>query len=158
MAQGIQSLLELLIRSVIEETEGASAGGGVVNNFRHHAVVLAEVQLVSYPDLTGRLHDHVPKPLLLRKFPQKEHYDVSLGLLFLAVKLGGDYFRVVQHEVVSFSEIIYDVLELPVLYFSAVFMKNKETAFVSPTGRFLCDFLLREVEVELRKFHVANID
>ena len=144
-----QSLLELLVRSVIEEPEGASAGGGVVNHLGHHTVVLSEVELVADSDFAGRVHHHIPKPLLLVELAKQEYDDVSLGFLLFAVEFGRENFGVVEDEVVALSEIIYNVLELPVFDLSSIFVQHHKLALISPAGRLGCYPVFREIEVKL---------
>ena len=149
MSESEQGLFELLVRTVVEEPEGASAGGGVVDYLGHHGVILSKVKLVAYSDFSGRVHDHVPEPLLLVEFAKQEHHDVSLGLFLLAVEFGREYLGVVEDEVVALSEIIYYVFELPVLYLSGVLVEHHEFALIPPAGRLFCYPVLRKIEIEL---------
>ena len=148
-AEAEQRLLEVLVRSVVKETQGATPGGGVVNHFGDKALVLSEIEFVSYPDLAGGIHDHIPQVLLPVQFTKQEHHDVGSGLLLLAVKPGGEDFRVVEHEGVAFAEILDDVLEKSVLDLAGVLMDYHEFAFVAPSRWLLGHTLLREDELEL---------
>ena len=149
LAEGEKGFLELLVGTVVEKTQGPSAGSGVVYHFRDHALVLAEVQLVADTDLAGRIDDHVPEALLLVEFAQQEDHDIGAGLFLLAEQACGEDLGVVQDEPVSLAEIIYDVLENSVLYLAAVLVEDHEAALVPPADRLLGYLLLREVEIEL---------
>ena len=72
----------------------------------------------------------------------------------LAIQAGGQYFRIVEDESVSFSEIIDDILEQTVLDFSRLFVKDHQAAFVTPPEGLLCDPVLGKDELELGKFHI----
>ncbi len=61
----IEGLLELVVRAVVEETQRAAPGSGVVDHLRHHRVVLSKIELVAYAYLAGRLHEHVPEFVFL---------------------------------------------------------------------------------------------
>ena len=150
LSQAEQGLLELVIWTVIKETQGPSAGGGVVDDFGHQAVVLAKVELVAYADLAGGIDYHVPEPLLLVQFPEHEYHDVRAGLFLLAVETGGEHFGVVEDKGVSLSEIINDILEDAVLYFSGFPVEYHQFAFVTPSCG-LCGYaVLWKAELELR--------
>ena len=149
-----EGFLEFLVGAVEEETKGSATGSGVVNHLCHKAFILSEVEFVADTDFAGGIHDHVPEALLTVKFPEEEDHDVRAGLFLLAVHTGRKHLCVVEHKDVSFAEIVYDVLEEPVLYLSGVLMEHHEAGFVPPAGGLRCNALLGELEVELRKFHL----
>ena len=153
LAQGEEGGLEIFVRAVVEEAQRAAAGGGVVDDFRHQALVLAEIKLVADADLPRRIHDHVPQVLLAVQFPQQEHHDVRPGLLFLAVQAGREDFRVIEDEGVAFAEIIDDILEDAMLDGARLLVDDHQAAFVAPAGRFLRHLALGQDELELRQFH-----
>ena len=144
------------VRAVIEEAQGPSAGGRVVDHLGHHAVVVAEIEFVAYTDLAGRVHYDIPQPLLPVEFAQQEHHDVGACLFFLAQELGREDLGVVEHEAVALAEVFYDVLEPAVFYFSAVLVEHHQAAFVPPLDvsvdfwHQLCGYaFLGQVEIEL---------
>ena len=149
LSEGEESLLELLVRSVVKEPEGASAGGGIVNDLGNETVVIAEIELVANPYLARRLHDYIPETLLAVELAEQEYRDVGIGLFLLAEKLGRKYLRVVKHEAVALAEIFYYVLENPVFNFARILVQDKKLAFIAPAGRLFCDLLTWKIELEL---------
>jgi hypothetical protein len=156
LAEAEERLLEVLVRSVIEEAEGPAARGGVVDNLGHEALVLAEVQLVAYAYLARGLDDDVPEPLLAVEFPEQEDHDVGAGLLLLAEEAGGEDFRVIEDEGVTLAEIVDDVLEKTVFDGSGLAVEYEQSAFVAPPGWFLRHPVLGKDELELGEFHVLD--
>ena len=151
VAEAEQSLLEVLVLSVIKETQSPSPGSSVVDNFSHETV-LSEIQLISDSDFSCRLHNHIPKSLLLVELPEKEYLDISSGLLLLSEKPCREYLRVIQYESVTFSEIIYNVFENFMLDLSGILVQNHHSALISPfPGRFMRYVLFqRNRELKLR--------
>lgn len=149
-SKAVECLFELLVRAVEQEPEGAAAGGGVVDNLRYKALVLSEVKLVADTDLAGGVYDNIPQPLLAGELAEQEDLNVGSGFFLLAIKACGEYFGVVENEGVSLSEVVYDVLENFMLYFSCVLMKYHKAAFVAPSCRLGGNPFCREIEVELR--------
>ena len=60
LTEGIEILLELIVRTVIEEAERASTARGVVDDLGHHGAGVVEKEFVADTNLPGRLHEHVP--------------------------------------------------------------------------------------------------
>ena len=149
-AEAEQCLLEVFVFSVVEESECAASGCGVVNDFRHEAVV-SEVEFVSDSDFSCRLDNHIPESLLFIEFPEQEYLNVGTCFLFLSEKSGRENFCVVQNECVALSKIVSDVLENLVLDFTCVFVKHHHAALVSPfCGRFVCNVVFeRKLKLEL---------
>ena len=142
VSQTEQSLLEILIAAVVEESQCPSPGRGVVNYLGNEAVV-TEIKLVADADFPGRLDDDIPESLLLVKFPEEEHLDVCTCLLLLAQKSGREYLGVIEDECVTLSEVVNYVLENLVLYFSRILVKYHHPALVTPlSGRFVGNVLL----------------
>ena len=155
LSKAEEGFLELLIGAVKEEPEGAAAGGCIVNYLCHKGLILSEIQFIADTNLAGWIHDHVPEALLTVELAEKQDHYIGPGLFLLAIHTGRKHLCVVKDKDVSLSEIIYDVFEEPVLYLTGVFVEHHETGFVAPAGRLRCNTILREVEVELRKFHFA---
>ena len=153
LAESEEGLLEFVVGPVIEETERPAARGRVVDHFRDKALVFTEIELVSDPDLTGRVDDYVPETLLPVEFPEQEDHDVRPRLLLFSIETCGEDFGVVEDEHVPLAEIIDDILEKLVLDFPGVLVEDHQPAFVSPARGFFRDPLLRESEIELREFH-----
>ena len=150
LAEGEQGFLEVLVRSVIQETQGAAAGGGIVDDLGHEGLVVAEIQLVADADLAGRVHDHVPQALFAVELAEQEDDDVGPRLLLLAVQARGKDFGVVEDEGVALAEIVHDVLEKPVFDFSGILVEDHHAGFVPPADRLLGDAVLRQLKCELR--------
>ena len=151
--QGEEGLLELIIGTVEEETQGTAAGGRVVDDFGYQTLVLAEIKLVADADLAGGIDDDVPQALLLVELAQQEDLDVCAGLFLVAVQAGRKDLRVVEDEGVILAEILDDVLEEFVLDFSGGLVQDHKPAFVAPSRGIGRDLVLGQVEVELGKFH-----
>ena len=149
LSEGEEGLFELLVRSVEEETEGPAAGSGVVDDLGHETLVLAEVELVAYAYLPGRVHDHVPEALLPVQFPEEVDLDGCAGLFLVAVESCGEYLGVIQDEGVALSEVFDDVLEEFVLDFAAVLVEDHQLALVPPSRWVLCYLVRIKGELEL---------
>ena len=154
--KGEKGLLEILVRAVEEETQGASSGGCIVDDFGHKGLILTEIQLVADTYFPCRIHDDIPESLFAVKLPQEENHDVGPGLFLLAVEAGGEDLRVIEDEYVTFSEIVDDVLEQAVLDFAGVLVENHKAGLIPPLGGILGDAFLREFEVELGQFHFSS--
>ena len=156
LAEGKEGCLELVIRSVIEETQGPAPGGGVVYDLRYHALIFAEVELVANPDLPCWIDDDIPELLLPVEFAEQEHHYVGTCLLLLSQELGRKHFGIVEHDAVALAEVVYEVLELAVLDFAAVLVEDHQFALVPPLNpavdfrhKFSGNFVFRQIEVEL---------
>ena len=155
-AEAEEGFLELLVRPVIEEAEGTSAGSGIVDYLSYKAFVFAEIKFVAYTDFAGRVHDNVPEPLLLCKFAEEEHLDIGAGFLLFAVEPCREYLGVVEDEGVALSKVIDNVLELLMLDFAGILVYYHKAAFVAPSGGF-CGYLFgSQVEIELGQFHYSS--
>src|SRR5690554_4762602 len=51
LSQTVKGFFEILVGSVVQKTQGASSGGGVVNHFGHQGVVLPKVEFIADPNL-----------------------------------------------------------------------------------------------------------
>ena len=87
--------------------------------------------------------------MLFVQFPEQEHFNVRSCLFLVSVQPCRKYFRVIQNESVAFAEIIYDVLEEPVLNLPGILVQDHELALVSPSRWLLCNFFRRQVELKL---------
>ena len=145
-----QGLFEFLVGSVEQETQGTAARGGIVNHLGHQRTVLAEIQFVADADLAGRIHNHVPQPLLAVQLPQQENHDIGPRLFFLAIEARGEDLGIVQHEGVTLPEIIDDILENLVFDFSGLSVEDEHARFVTPTGGLLGYPVFGQDELELR--------
>ena len=144
-----QGILELLVVSVVKETQCPTPRCRVVNHFSHKTFILAEIEFIAYSDFSCRIDDDIPEPLFAVEFPEQEHLNLSPGLLFLAIKPRRKYFCVVEDKCVPLTEIIDDVLENLVLDFPAVLVEYHQAALVSPHRRFGRNLISREAEIEL---------
>ena len=145
-----QGLLELLVGTIEQETQGAATGGGVVNHLGHQRTGLAEIQFVADADFAGGIYNHVPQPLLAVQFPQQEDHDIGPRFLLLAIEAGGENLGVVQHKGVSFAEILDDILENLVFDFAGLSVEDEHARFVTPAGGLLGYPIFRQDELELR--------
>ena len=149
--------LEVFVRTVIKESQSSSPGGGVVDDFRHKALVVTEIEFVADSYFSGRIDDHIPQMLFPVELAQEEDHDVCSGLFLLSVQPGRDDLGVIEHEGVALPEIFYDVLENFVLNLSRVLVDDHQATFVAPSGRFGCKSFLWEKKLELRKFHIVSV-
>ena len=115
LAEGVKVALELVMRTVVEEAQRASAARSVVNHLCHHRPAVVEKQLVAYAYLTGRLNKDVPKAHLLVQFAQEEHLYLCVGLLLRAVKTRREHLRIVEDESVALVEIVEHIAEIEIL-------------------------------------------
>ena len=149
LTQAEEGLLEVLIGTVEEETQGAAAGSGVVDDLGHQALILAEVEFVADADLAGGVYDDIPQALLAVELAQEQDHDIGPGLFLLAVQAGGKHLGVVQDKDVSFAEIVDDIFKEAVFDFTGILVQDHQTGLVSPAGRLLGDAVCGEVKVEL---------
>ena len=155
--KGVERTLELIVVAVVEEAECAAAARGVVDNFRHNGVVLAEIELVANSYFTRGVYEHVPKAQFLVEFAQQEHFDSCAGFLLVAVEACGEDLGVVEHEDIVLVEEVEDILEHAVLYLARLAVEHHHAAFVSMRRGILGNLLLRQVELKLGKFHSTCI-
>ena len=106
-----QLSLELVVRTVVEETQRTASAGRIVDDLCHHGTVLLEEQLVADTYLTGRLYEHIPQAQFLVQLTQQEHLDLGIGLLLSAVETRREDFRVVEHDDIALAEIVHDIAE-----------------------------------------------
>ncbi len=127
LAELEQLLLKLVVGTVIEEAQGASARGGVVYHLCHHGVVIAEIEFVAYADFSGRLHEHIPKLVFLVEFAEQKHFDKGIGLLLVAEEASWEYLGVVEHHNIAVIKVVDDFLEYVVLYLTCSAVDDHET-------------------------------
>ena len=149
VAQSIERFLELVVGAVVEETERAAAGCGVVDYLSHERVVIAEVELVADTDFACRLYKHVPEFVLGAEFAQEEHLDARAGLFLIAVKKSGEDARVVEHHYVAFVIEVKNLGENVVGDFACLAVYNHQARLIALGDRMFSNQLVREVEVEL---------
>lgn len=135
--------------SVIQEPERAPARGGVVYDLGHHAVVLAEIELVADAYLACRLHEHVPELVVRVQLAEQEHLDARPSLLLVAEQARREHFRVVEDHHVAFVEIIYDFFESVVLNLVGHGVDHHQAALVAMLGGILGYEIFRKREFEL---------
>src|SRR5690606_17844414 len=73
IAQVSEVVLKFFIRAVKKETDGSAARGCIIHYFSYEDIVafsVTEIELVSYPDLPGGVHEHIPKPGFVVEFAQ----------------------------------------------------------------------------------------
>ncbi len=156
LAQLVNRLHEFLMRAVEQETQGAAARRGVVNDFSHQLVVLAEVQLVADSDFPSWVHEHVPQEALAVKLAKQEHLDDRASLLLVSVHLGGEDLGVVGHEHVAFVKDVHDVLEHAVLEGARVPVNDHQATVVAVVERILSHQFFRHVVPELGELHALH--
>ena len=104
-------MLELVVGTVVEEPQGTSARGGVVDDLGHHGAFAVEEQLVADTYLACRLYQHVPQAQLLVELAQQEHLNLGIGLLLGAIESGWEHLGVVEDKGVALVEVVEQVAE-----------------------------------------------
>src|SRR6476620_7006864 len=59
-AEDLEHFAKFFVSTFPKEADGSAAAGGIVNDFSNQFVTVAEIEFVSYTDLTGRINDYVP--------------------------------------------------------------------------------------------------
>ena len=111
LTQSKELALEHIVRTVIEEAQGAATAGGIVNHLCHHRSVVLKEELVADTDFAGGLHQHIPKAQLLIELTQKEHLNLGVGFFLGTIKTGGEHARIVEDEDVTLIKIVDDITE-----------------------------------------------
>ena len=100
------------MRTVVEESEGTSTAGGIVNDLSHHRTILLKEELITDTDLTGRLHEHVPQTQFLVEFTQQEHLDLGISLLLGTIQTGRKHLGIVEDKGIVLVEIVEHIAEV----------------------------------------------
>ena len=148
-AECVESLLELIVRPVIKEPQCAASRCGIVYDFGHHRLVFAEIELVAYPYLPGRVYKHIPQTQLFIQFTQEENFYPRSGLFLIAEKPCRKHFGVIEDEYVLIVKIVEHILEYAVLYGMAFLMQHHETRLIAIFRGIKRNLLLRKFEFEL---------
>ena len=114
LAKRVKLALELVVRTVVEEAQCASAACCVVDNLSHHRAALVEEELIAYTYLACRLNEHIPKAHLLVKLTQEEHLNLGVGLLLCTIEASREHLCVVEDESVVLVEIVEHIAEVEV--------------------------------------------
>ena len=155
--------------TVIEESQGASTAGSVVDHLGHHGTIVLEEEFVADTDLTGWLHEHIPQTQVGVQLAQQEHLDLGISLLLGAIETGGEHLGVVEDKGIVLVEIVEDVTEVEVngialfveeifavlvflrhLDTSALTVEHHEAALIAVVGRFQCNLLFGQFKLKLR--------
>ena len=115
LTQSIKSFLELIVRTVIKESQSTSARSGIINNFGHHRVVITKIQLITNTDLTCRIYQYIPQAKLLIQFTQQKNLDTCTGFLFISIQTRREDFRIIKDKHIFIIKILQDILEYLVL-------------------------------------------
>ena len=110
-AQGKQLTLKLIMGTVIEETQGSSTTGGIIYHLRYHRTIILKEQFITNTYLTCRFYQDIPQAQLLIEFTQQEHLNFGICLLLGTIETGREHLRVVEHQGITFIEIINYVTE-----------------------------------------------
>ena len=167
-SQGEELALELVVRAVVEEAQGASAARCVVNHFGHHRSAVVEEELVADANLACWFDKHVPQAHFLVQLAQQEYLYLGVGLLLCAVEACGEHLCVVEDERIALVEVVENVAEVKILLVALVvgerfavlvgfeqvdglrlLVKHHQAAFVTMEGRVQGDELFRQFEFEL---------
>ena len=111
-SQGVKLTFKLVVRTVIEETQGTTTTGGIVNHLSHHRAILLKEQLVADTNLSCGFYQHIPQAQLLIKFAQQEYLNLGICLLLSTIEASGEHLRIIQQHCVTLAEVVDDVAEL----------------------------------------------
>ena len=142
LTQSIEGFLELIVRSVIKETERTAAGSGVVYYFRYHRVVGTEIQLVADTDFTGRIYQHIPQTEFFVQLTQQEYFDTSSRLLLITIQTCREYLRIVEYKYVFIIKVVQNILEHLVFNLSSTTVQHHQARLISILRRMQSDFIL----------------
>ena len=112
LTESIELTFELIVRTVVEESQGATAAGGVIYYLGHHRTTIVKEKLITNANLTCWLHKHIPKAHLLVEFSQQEHLYLCIGLLLGSIQSSREHLGVVEHKDISFTEILQYMTEI----------------------------------------------
>ena len=168
LTQGKEFAFELLMGTVIEETESATAARCIVNDLCHHRTTVVEKQLITDTDLARRLHQHVPKAHLLIELTEQEHLYLGIGLLFRTIETGREHFRIIENERITLIEMVQHIAEvkehgIPFIVFQwfsiliglehidllRLTMQNHQFTFIPMNRRIQCNLLFGQFEFKL---------
>ena len=149
LAQSEECLFEFIVRSIVEEAEGAAAGGGIVDHFGHHRLIGAEIEFVADADLAGGFHKDIPKLIVAVQFPEQEHLDASIRAVFRTVEAGGEDFCVVENHHIAIFKVVDHIFEDLVGDAAVAAVHHHHTALVAVLCGILGDELLGEFELKL---------
>ena len=108
----IEVAFELVMRTVIQETQCTSSAGCVVDHLSHHRSTLVEEELITDSYLASRFDQNVPKSHFFAEFTEQENFDFGIGLFLCAVKSCREYFRVVEDECVAIVKMLQNMTEV----------------------------------------------
>ena len=117
LTESIKLTFELVVRTVVEETQRTSAAGGIVDYFGHHSAAVVEEQLVADTYLACRLYQHIPQAHLFVELAQQEHFYLCVSLLLRTVQARREYFCVIEYESIVLVEIVEHVAEVKIITF-----------------------------------------
>ena len=120
-AKPVQVFLKFIITIVINEPDGPAARSRIVNHLRYQyivAMLVTEVELITNPDFTGRVHQNIPEAGFAVELTQEENLNVGAGFFLLAVQTGGEYLGIVENHGIALVEVLEDIFERPVFDFT----------------------------------------
>ena len=91
------------------------------------------------------------------QFAKQKHFDAGSCFFLTSIEAGGKHLCVVENKKVVRLEVAQNVAELLVLNFSRLAVEHHHTAIVAMRVRIRSYLLLREVELELREFHIFSV-
>ena len=103
--------LKLFVRTVVEESQCASATGGVVDNLSHHRTITIEEQFVTYTNLACRFHQDIPQTEFGIQFPKQEHLYLGVGLFLCTIEASGEDCSVVEYKSVALVKVFDGITE-----------------------------------------------
>ena len=153
MAKAADVFVELFVGAVEEETDGAAAGGGIVDDFGNKGFVGTEIEFVADTDFAGGVDDDVPETHFLVELTLEEDGDFGTGFFLFAIEQGREDLGVICHDDIAGMEIIEEVFEKTMLDVLGVAVENHEAGFVALLGGLLCNEVLGQDKIKVGKFH-----
>ena len=117
-SQGIQSLLEFIMRTVVQKAECTSARSRIVNYFGHHRVIVAEIQLVTDTDFTGWVYQYIPQAQFFVQLTEQEYFNAGTRFFLVTIQTSRKDFGIVKDKHVFVVEIVQYILEIDMFNFS----------------------------------------
>ena len=166
--QSEELLFELVVRTVIEETQGTSTTGGIVNHLSHHRPIFLKEEFVTDTDLTCRLHQHIPQTQVWVQLTQQEYFYLGIRFLLRTIQTCREHLRIVEDKGIILIEVIQDVPEVQIdglpfligqvvtlfillchLDLSALTVYHHQSAFIAMETWLKCHLLLRKLKLKL---------
>ena len=138
LAEAIEGLLELLIRTIVEETQCTTARSGIVNNLCSQNIILAKVELIADTNLTRRIYQHIPQSKLTVELTKQENFNLGTGLLLISIEASRKYLCIVKDKAVFLLKIVENIFKDAMLNLARISMYDNKARLITINLRILC--------------------